>query len=370
MQAVFYLFLFSVLIQFFYYLFFFTRLAFYKYQKKTKQYPPVSVLISAKNEAENLKKNLSLFYKQNYPDFEMVLIDDRSVDNTREIMADFQEKYPLKTRVVGVEFSDNPRFIGNKKYALTLGIKAAKYNHLLFTDADCRPESPQWIEKMSGNFTDKKQLVLGYGKYEKQKGFLNKLIRFETLQTAMQYFSYALAGMPYMGVGRNLGYTKELFFDNNGFYDHMHLLSGDDDLFVNKAATKENTAVVLEKGSATISVPKQTWKDWIHQKRRHITTASHYRLKHKILLALYYLSTVLFYFTAFFLLIKGYQWKIVLTLFLFRLIFAFLIQYKIAQKLDEKDIIKAFPLYEISLILIQFYIFILNLIRKPKTWRH
>jgi len=371
MQLFLFLFFFSIFIQLLYYLIFFRRAVFYKNKNISSPiFPQVSVLISAKDEAENLEKFLPKIYAQEYPVFEVVLIDDRSIDNTWEVMESFRKKYPFQTRVVKVDFTDNPRFIGNKKYALTLGIKAAKNNCLLFTDADCIPASKNWIKEMAALFDDKKHLILGVGKYKDYKSFLNKLIRFETAQTALQYVSYALSGIPYMGVGRNLSYTKDLFFSNNGFYNHIDVMSGDDDLFVNEVATKENLAVSLSPKSFTISTPKQSWKEWIYQKRRHISTSSYYKLKHQILLSVYYFSVIVYYFTAFFLLINKYQWKIVLGLVILRSLIVLYFQSKWMKKLKENDLGVYFLLLEPVLILIQLYIFIVNLFSKPKNWTH
>ena len=329
---------------------------------------PVSVIICAKDEAENLKQFLPEIYRQNYPDYEVVLIDDRSIDDTFDVMQDFEERFPDKTRLVKVNFNDDERLRGNKKYALTLGIKAAKHPYLLFTDADCKPASANWIQQMVQKFSQSKQLVLGYGKYQVQTGFLNKLIRFETVQTALQYLSYALKGMPYMGVGRNLAYTKDLFMENNGFYTHLDILSGDDDLFVNEVATADNTAVSLHPDSFTISKPKQTLGDFIRQKRRHIGTAQYYHLKHRLLLAWYFISLSGFWLTAVLLLAVRYQWQIVLGIVFVRLATAWYINYKVNKQLQEPGLTGWFPVLEISLILMQLYFFVLNLFKKPEYW--
>ncbi|MFK5880084.1 MAG: glycosyltransferase, partial [Flavobacteriaceae bacterium] len=267
MLLVFALFIASTAIQLCYYLFIFSRFSFLKPTKKEATNIPISVLICARNEAKNLQQFLPKILQQEYLDFEIVLINDRSYDDSLAVMESFKEKHPAKIKIVNVVETKNG---GSKKYALTLGIKAATHEHLLFTDADCIPNSNYWIREMSQHFTNNKSIVLGYGAYRTIKNsWLNKLIRFETLMTALQYISYANIGLPYMGVGRNLAYTKSLFFDTNGFANHLHLKSGDDDLFVNQNATKENCAISLHPESFTISEPKTTFKDWINQKRRH-----------------------------------------------------------------------------------------------------
>ncbi len=351
-----------------YYFCIFRVLISYKTKLQKNKNLPVSVVICAKDEAENLKLFLPAVLDQDYPDFEVVLIDDRSIDATFDVMQEFKENYPDKIRLVKVNFNDDNRLRGNKKYALTLGIKAAKYNYLLFTDADCQPVSKNWIQSMSGHFTSKKQLVLGYGKYQQTKGFLNKLIRFETVQTALQYFSYSLKGMPYMGVGRNLAYTKDLFMNNNGFYTHLDLLSGDDDLFVNEVATADNTAICLDPDSFTVSRPKKTFQAYIYQKRRHIATAQFYKLKHKLLLSWYYISLMGFWFTAILLFAFHYRWLWVLGIVFARLLTAWYVNYSVNNKLQEKDLTLWFPLLELYLILIQLLIFVLNLFKKPLHW--
>ncbi len=362
----FYSFIAVVAIQTIYYMVF-SFFAFSKNKRNKTSSTPVSVIICAKNEGDNIKKFLPSIIEQNYPTFEIVLINDASADNTLELFEALALKHG-NIKVVDVE--NNEAFWGNKKYALTLGIKAAKHNHLLFTDADCKTVSKDWISTMSRNFTDKKSIVLGYGSYQK-KGYnlLNKLIRFETLLTAIQYFSYAKVGSPFMGVGRNLAYTKSDFYSTNGFINHMKIRSGDDDLFINEVATKHNTAICFLEESFTVSIPKTTFKTWFKQKRRHVSTANFYKTKHKLTLGLFYVSQVLFYILPIFLLSFLYQWEIVLGLIGFRLIFQYFVFGFSASKLKEKDILYLLPFLEIGLIIAQFSIFIINKISKPTHWK-
>ena len=221
---------------------------------------------------------------------------------------------------------------------------------------------------MSACFSEEKSIVLGYGSYSKiKKSFLNKLIRFETLLTAIQYFSYAKAGIPYMGVGRNLGYTSHLYYSTNGFMSHMKIPSGDDDLFVNEAATSKNTAICFEEGAFTYSEPKKTWKAWKLQKRRHTSTSSLYKTKDKILLGTYYFFNLLFWILSgvcFILL----DWKIVLFLFSCRFLIQFIVIGKAASKLKEKSLIPFVPLLELFLVFIQMSIFISNSVSQQTKW--
>jgi glycosyltransferase involved in cell wall biosynthesis len=334
--------------------------------KLTYSQIPISVIICAKNEAENLQEFIPLILNQDYQDFEVILINDASTDKTLEIMENFAAE---DSRVKIVNVINNEAFWGKKKYALTLGIKKAKNNHLLFTDADCAPVSNLWIASMTSNFQNQKSIVLGYGGYIKKKSFLHLLIRFETLLTATQYFSYSKWGIPYMGVGRNLAYTSEEFYLQNGFANHLHLRSGDDDLFVNQAATSENTQICFDANSITRSIPQSDYKSWYSQKRRHTSTASNYKLQHQLLLGIFYCSQISFWLLLFILLAFQIYWPLVISVLGLRLLIQYVVFWKSAQKLDEKDLVWMFPVLEVTLIFSQLSIFISNLFSKPTHWK-
>ncbi|MDR6968874.1 glycosyltransferase involved in cell wall biosynthesis [Flavobacterium arsenatis] len=367
LPLLFYVFIGIVFIQFLYYIVVFGKFAFAKPKKNNLKRIPVSVIVCAKNEAENVAKFIPILATQNYPDFEIILIDDASSDATLDIFEAFEKEY---SNIRLVKVANNEAFWGNKKFALTLGIKAASKEYLLFTDADCYPTSENWIAEMTSNFTLQKTIILGYGAYEKiPNSFLNKIIRFETLLTAVQYFSWAKMGMPYMGVGRNMAYKKEEFFNVNGFIDHMKIRSGDDDLFVNQASTKKNTTICFSPESFTYSKPKTSFTDWFTQKRRHIATATFYKPFDRMQLALFYSSQLLFVLLPIVLLAFQFQWIIVLSLIGFRYLFAWIIMGLSAGKLKEKDAIYWFPIIEIILIFTQLNVFITNIFSKPVHWK-
>lgn len=367
LDIVFYIFVAIVLIQLFYYLGIFSRFAFAKKQQNTPRNIPVSVLVCAKNEEENVKRLIPLLLNQAYPNFEIVLINDASSDNTLEV---FKEYAALHNSIKIVDVINNEAFWGNKKYALTLGIKAAKNEFLLFTDADCYPTSEQWISEMTSGFSKTKTIVLGYGAYEKVKNsLLNKLIRFETCLTAIQYFGWAKSGNPYMGIGRNMAYKREEFFKTNGFINHMKIRSGDDDLFINEAANSKNTSICYSQESFTYSEPKKNFRDWIRQKRRHVSTAGHYKFIDKAQLALFYISQSWFILLALFLAIIGYDWIYLVSLIGFRYLVTWLVFGFSANKLKEKDTIYLYPILEIMLIFIQLNVFVSNMFSKPVHWK-
>ncbi len=361
------LFIAVVAVQFLYYVVFFGKFSFAKPQTATPKRVPISVIVCAKNEAENVANFIPLLAEQNYSDYEIVLIDDASSDDTLELFEAFEKQY---SNVKLVKVENNEAFWGNKKFALTLGIKAAKYEYLLFTDADCYPKTTGWITEMSAHFTKEKTIVLGYGAYERIKGsFLNKIIRFETLLTATQYFSWAKLGKPYMGVGRNMAYKREEFFKTNGFIEHMKIRSGDDDLFINEASNARNTTICYTPESFTFSMPKTTFKDWFTQKRRHVATAKHYKSFDRTQLAIFYGSQLLFIVLPIILLAFQFQWIVVTSLIGFRYLFAWLSMGFAAGKLKEKDVMYWFPVIEIILIFTQLNVFVTNTFSKPVQWK-
>jgi len=325
----------------------------------------VSVIICAKNEEKSLPLLLTSLKNQDYPNFEIVLVNDASTDSSLEIMEDFAFKNS-NTTVVNV--FENDRFWRGKKFALTMGIKKAKNNFLLFTDGDCSLVSNNWISSVMNTYKPETEIVLGYGAYKKTQGLLNKLVRFETVLTASNYFSFAKIFTPYMGVGRNLSYKKELFFNTNGFYGHMDVASGDDDLFINKNATSKNTEIVFSEDSFTRSQAPKKWNEWFIQKRRHYSTSSFYSNKTKILLGLQGLSHLLFFVLLITLLVLDVQTILVLSIFTFRTILYTITIGLSSAKLKEKDLILFVPFLDVILISLQIIILISNKITYPKRW--
>ena len=367
LQLLFWLFIVIISVQFVYYVLVFGKFSFAKQAASQIKSIPISVIVCAKNEQENIKKYIPLLANQNYATFEIVLIDDASSDETFEIFEEFEKQY---SNIKLVKVANNEAFWGSKKYALTLGIKAAKYEYLLFTDANCYPTSNNWIAEMSTCFSPEKTIVLGYSGFKKiPNSFLNKLIRFESVLTATQYFSWAQIGKPYMGLGANLAYKKSEFFKTNGFINHMKIRSGDDDLFINEAANQYNTKICFSKKSFTLSHPKTTLSSWINSKRERTATVKQYKFFDKLQLAVFYFSQVLFIVLAIILLSWQFKWQIVAGLLFFRYLFSWISLGYSAAKLDEKRLMFWYPIIEIPLIFIQFNIFVRNTFTKTTQWK-
>jgi len=360
--TVFYVFSSVAVIQLFYYLFFYLAVHLYKpgLAKPGKQ--PVSVIICARNEAENLANFLPSVLEQDYPDFEVIVVNDCSEDNSYDILGKLMMKYP-NLRISTV--NKDPKFTHNKKFAQFIGIKAAKNELLLFTDADCQPESRKWLEGMASNFDENVSFVLGYGGYLKGKGLLNKFIRYDSMVIAMQYIGMAIRGIPYMGVGRNLAYRRSTFFANKGYGAHNHVISGDDDLFVNTNATRKNTRIEFRDGTHTHSIPCSGLKEWITQKKRHLTTAPYYRFRDKLLLFTETFSRVIFYTLMIVLLSFTFLWPYVLGIFAVRLIVQTIVFALVQKKFKESRLVVYSLFFDIFSPVIYTLLFLSNRLNRP-----
>lgn len=358
-----------LLIQLYYILFVYSKLSLYKVKshQESLDFQPVSVIICANNEQENLKQFLPSILEQDYPNFEVIVVNDFSTDETKWILEDFKRQY---SHLYVVDIKEHIRLKNSKKFALTLGVKAAKHEVLIMTDADCQPQSAQWLKEIAGAYSEGKEIVLGYSPYFKQSGFLNKLIRFETAHTAMSYLSYALQRDAYMGVGRNLSYLKSLFFKGKGFNAHMHIKSGDDDLFVNQNATQRNVAIAIHPDAQVYSNPKESWKSYYKQKARHAGASVVYKKRHQRMLGTQLISAFLFY-VMLLVCIGCYPslWFIGVGLFLVRYLCQIIVFSSIYKKLAVRDLLGWL------LVLDVFYYFyiclngLFNRKKKQKSWK-
>lgn len=353
-------------IQVAYYAGLFSRLAFYKTKPKLhNQEQPVSVIVCARDEAGNIVKNLPGVLVQDYKTtHEVILVNDNSVDDSRFVIEELQKSFK---NLISLPLTQEAKLMSGKKFPLSMGIRTARYETLLLTDADCVPASEHWMKLMQNAYSNGTEIVLGYGAHRKAPGMLNKIIRFETFHSALQYLSYALAGIPYMGVGRNLSYKKEVFIRNKGFSAINQIPGGDDDLFINKVATKTNTSIVIDADAHTISDAKKTWSDWLRQKYRHYSTAKYYQTKHKVLLGLYSCTQFLMYPLTIAAIIF-YNWWLALIMFFVRLIIQAFVLNKTMKQLNEEDLFPMFVLYDMWMC-VYYLMFIPALFKRPKkSW--
>ncbi len=357
-----------ILFQIIYYIVVYGRTAFYKGNKKeNKKLPSVSVVLCVKDEAYNLEKRLPTILEQEYPNFEVVVVNDASVDETEYVLHVLKEIYP-NLNVVNL-YNNVNKFLG-KKYPLSLGIKSAKNDIILLTEADTIPSSYHWISEMVKGFTDNKQIVLGYTAYETRKGLLNKLIHYENQTLAMNYLGLGMIGSPYMGLGRNLAYTREMFFKQGGFISQYNIPVGDDDLFINKVANPRNTSVIITSDSINLSIPKEKMYEWIIQKKKHYTSLRHFKLKDKLITSLIPFTTFLLYALAIVSIVFKFPWEYVVVGILLKYIVQIFYYFRSSKTLGTKKIAIFAPIFEIMFMFFNTIINATTLFTKRKKWKY
>lgn len=329
---------------------------------------PVSVIVVAHDEEQNLRALVPELLLQDYPNFEVIVVNDRSNDGTYDFLLE-ETKKDSRLRMVNVE--NVPAHVNGKKFGITLGIRAASHEWILLTDADCRPVAKTWIAGMSSQFTDSTKFVLGFSPYQRGAGFLNLFIRFESLITVIQYFSYAWLRNPYMGVGRNLAYRKSLFLEKKGFNQFLNVTGGDDDLFVNQHAGGSNTLVAFTPETQVQSIPKTTLSGFFNQKVRHLSVGKRYRLKHRILLGVFTLTWIITWFAGISLLIVDVtQWWIAAAPLALRVILLMLLINTLVKKARLP-----FPLWAVPFLDFLYSIYYIStglvaLLTKKIRWRN
>lgn len=364
------------IIQMAYHWILFRRLAFHKKHDKPCSYEPVSVIVCARDAYEYLLDIIPVLLKQDYPEYEVVIVNDCSQDQTEEYLKDLARNNP---KINLVNLTQNLNFFHGKKFPLSMGIKSARHDLLLLTDADCVPSTDQWIKEMVKAYDKNTEIVVAYGPYFERKGLLNKLIRFDTLYIAMQYLSLALAKKPYMGVGRNLSYRKSTFMNNKGFTSHYNIPSGDDDLFISQVANKRNTNVYIDSVNRVESEPKRTWSTWIRQKRRHYSTGVKYKPQTNRILGLLLGSRLAYYPTlvALFLMPQAfnvsfgeiYYFAIIGFFALTHYVTQFIIYHKSAKQLGERHLGLIFtPIYDCFFMIFTTILGVWSTFFKPKGW--
>lgn len=330
---------------------------------------PVSIVVCARNELDNLRQLLPLLLQQDYPaGLEIVLIDDRSHDDTQLYAQQLAQFYPDRFRLITVDRT--PENFAPKKYALTLGIKAARYERLLFLDADCQPLGSQWLRLMQRGFAHPAEVVLGFGAQAARPGFLNQLIRYETLLTAAQYLSFAWRGRPYMGVGRNLAYTRATFQATKGFAAHIRHLSGDDDLFVQAAVRHgARVAVVADPPAHTCTAPPSTWAAWWRQKRRHLSAGPRYRLADRLRIGIFLAANGLFYLAPLGLLVFPENWVPLVSVWGARTLVVCAVYARLGRRLQQPHPLALLPILDAAYFLYYFALGISLFLNRRIRWK-
>ena len=345
-----------MLIQLFYHWGVFSKVAFYKkkYQpKEDSASEPVSVVICARDAYEYLTDLIPALLRQDYPDYEIVVVNDCSDDDTEEYLKDLERK---ETKVKPVQLKQHLNFFNGKKFPLSMGIKSAKNDLIILTDCNCMPVNDQWLRSVVNCYQKNTEVVIGYSPFVHKKSSFNRIMRFDALQNALLYLSAALKGHPYMGIGKNLSYRKELFYRNNGFISHYTTSVGDDDLFISQVAKKKNTEVLIDAENAILTTPTRSLRLWMRQKSSRYSTIPKYHTRARLSLSLFYVSQFLFYASFIALLILNpaftvsfgavYYIPILLFFFLLRFGTQLIIYHKASKRLGEKGLLPGLLAYD------------------------
>lgn len=314
------------------------------------KHPPLSVIIVAKDAANELKENLPFILEQDYPEFEVIVIYDSAADDCDDVLKLLEDKYP---NLYHTFIPDSARYISHKKLGITMGIKASRHDWLVFTESNCRPQSKRWLRQMARNFTPSAEIVLGYSNYEKTSGWFNKKITFDTLLNSMRYLGMAISGHPYMGTGRNMAYRKSLYYKQKGFSSHLNLQRGEDDLFINETANEHNTRVETDPESLVrISIPKYK-RIWREEKISYMATSRLFKGTARYLMGFETCSRLLFYITTIATIIIStilHQWiiaGIALLLWTLRYVLQLVVFRKASTYLGERKFYALLPVFDI-----------------------
>ncbi len=343
-----------ILFQILYYFIVYGRVAFFKDNKlttddKQKYIPSVSVVMCVKDDAYNLEKKLPIILEQEYPNFEVVVVNDASKDETEYVLRVLQEIYP-NLNVVNL-YNNVNGFLG-KKYPLSLGIKSAKNEIILLTESDTMPLNYNWITTMVKGFKQKKDIVLGFTNFEQKPTFLNTLMHYENLTSAMNYLGNAMLNNPFMGQGRNMAYKREFFFETGGFISQYNISVGEDDLFINKNANSKNTSVIINKESINLASPKEKREEWVIQKKKHFKSMYHFKLKDKIISTLMPFATLLIYVLVALSIVFQFPWQYAILPLVLKYTFQIIVYYKSSKTLATKQVAFLSPLLEVLFLFI------------------
>lgn len=355
------------LIQLGYVLHFYARLAFRRQPQHNdaKHLPPVSVIIAARNESDNLYEHLPTILSQDYPNYEVIVVNNQSIDDSNWILTAFAQQFPqLKV----VEISKSPHLKPGKKLPITLGIKAATYDHFILTDADCLPQSNQWIKQMISAIQGNQEFIIGYSPFTRAKGFLNKLVRYDNTWQSASAFAYALGDLPFKANGRNLAYTKNLFQKVNGFKSHYAISPGDDDLLLQDALRHTKIGVVQDPVTFVRSAAPATWKEWFSQKAKYHISSARYPFIKKVVLGIYPLSLILFWISFVVLSFNMNYLPLAVTIFIGVLIIKWWLQGICFKRLGEQRLLLFFPLWDLFYSILMPIIYYISERQKYYRW--
>ncbi len=367
-------------IQIFYYLYFYRKpLKYLESEEKgdvpyTDKQPGVSVIVYAKNDAEHLEVFLPSILSQNYPDFDVIVVNDGSTDETRDVVTRLESEYD---NLYQTYIPDEARSLSRKKLALTVGIKAAKHDIVMLTNANCAPEGSDWLTYMMRNFVEGVDIVAGYAYIDGEGQRKRRYVAYDRLMFTLRYISYILLHKTYMAEGYNLAYRKDLFFRNKGFSKHLNLHYGDDDLFINEVATADNTRIELSPESRMVIHYENNFKAWRELKLRYDFTAAYLKTDSKFVFGFERMTVYLFYISIVLFFVYGLYYNLLFSavsflFWLLRFIVQVTIYRKSAKRLSSNKLFFLLPVFDLLQSVINLYYKIIGICSKSKnfTWQN
>jgi len=354
--------------QFVVYVWFYPKATRNKNTNSSGKKPPISVVICAHNEEKNLKACLNSVLNQKYPDFEVVVVDDRSTDKTAQIVFDFQKAHK---NLVLVTISETPTDFSPKKFALSQGIEKSQHDWLLLTDADCVARTENWISDMFDNKAEGTNVIIGTSPFIEEENLLFYFQDFENQTTALQYLAAANCGIPYMAVGRNLAYHKSVYQQAGGFENIKHFLGGDDDLFINKNSKNIHIETRFLPDSQILTKSKSTLKTYIYQKIRHLSVSPEYRFWHKILLGSINFSSAGLYFFCILNLFLNVNYELSFFFICLKISIVFLSYLKFQRELNlHRKSFFQLAMIDLVYIIVLHVLGVYSFLFKPKKWHY
>ncbi|MDQ1771381.1 glycosyltransferase [Labilibaculum sp. A4] len=340
----------------------------FKKEKKTNhniKTEPVSIVICVKNEGCYLQENLSLFLEQEYPDFELILVNDGSEDETETIIKEFQKRYP-HLRSTKIPLDD--KFQHNKKLALSIGIKAAKNEKIIFTNIHSKPSSSKWLQEFVNSWD--KGVHIGYANFENKKGFFYNFLKFDLLSKNIKSAGFASSGNAHSGNGDNLGYKKSDFFANKGFVKHSHFEAGYDHLMVFQLAKLSGASVCLQPEAKINLSSICAFDQWIRINRHYYKCRKYLPFKIRLLTDLEPISKMIFYSISIYALLFTHLYFFVAIIYLTKIILIGTL-FKISTRhLKEENLFLSSYLYEIFVLFSKIYFLSTNFIlSKSNQWK-
>lgn len=233
----------------------------------------VSLVIIAKNDAKFLETNLDLFLNQAYENFEVIVVDDGSYDGTASLVAKYMQKYPI-LRLTTI--TPDKKFQHTKKFAVNVGLKAAKNDIVIFTDANCYPCSKNWIDNIQAGFVDGVDVVISYANFVSDNSLLGKFIIYDKLCNFLRFSSFACFDKAIRGDFLNLAFRRDVFISSNSYRGDALSEEGIDVLPIIKLKKSKNISIIINKTSKIYVDYIDIKKEWMYYKLLYFKSMKYY----------------------------------------------------------------------------------------------